>query len=82
MARAGDYFGRTVNVAARVLDEAGAYEVLATDDVVGLIGGGPYTISAPRDTELEGIREPVRVWRIEPAAERSAVAAAARAWEE
>jgi adenylate cyclase len=82
MARAGDYFGRTVNVAARVLDEAGAYEVLATDQVVGLIGGGPYAISAPRDTELEGIREPVRVWRVEPAAERSAVAAAAKAREE
>lgn len=33
-----DYFGRTVNIAARVQSLAGADEILVTDDVLGLPG--------------------------------------------
>ena len=36
--RSGDYFGRTVNIAARVSALAGAGEVLVTDDVVRAAG--------------------------------------------
>jgi adenylate cyclase len=42
--RGGDYFGRTVNIAARVSALAGAGEVLVTDEVVTAAG------------EVEGVR--------------------------
>src|SRR5262249_46480070 len=63
--RAGDYFGHTVNLSARLLSEAQPSEVLVTDDVVEEAGSGPYTFNEPRDIELHGISQPVRVWRAE-----------------
>ncbi len=63
--RAGDYFGHTVNLSARLLSEAQPSEVLVTEEVVDEAGSGPYAFREPRDVELHGIREPVRVWRAE-----------------
>lgn len=63
--RAGDYFGHTVNLAARLLSEAKPSEVLVTDAVVEEAGSGPYVFREPREIELHGIREPVRVWSAE-----------------
>ena len=66
VSRAGDYFGHTVNVAARVLDEAEPAEVLATEEVVDAAERGPFGFHEPRDCRLRGVREPVRIWRVEP----------------
>jgi adenylate cyclase len=64
--RAGDYFGHTVNLAARLLSEAQPSEVLVTEEVVDEAGSGPYAFKEPRDVELHGFAHPVRVWRAEP----------------
>lgn len=65
VSRAGDYFGHTVNLAARVLDQAEPSEVLVSDECVGQAGSGPFGFHEPRDIKLRGIREPVRLWRAE-----------------
>ena len=61
--RGGDYFGQTVNVAARVASLAGAGEVLVTDAVVAAAG----TVDAVRFIErgghsLKGIADPVPIY--------------------
>ena len=49
VSRGGDYFGHTVNLAARVLDQADPSEVLVTDDCVEQARSGPFTFHEPRD---------------------------------
>jgi adenylate cyclase len=63
--RDGDYFGRTVNLAARLLGLAGGDEVVASEAVVaatrdafGWVSGGPR--------RLRGVGEPVEVYRLAP----------------
>ena len=61
--RDGDYFGRTVNVAARIADYARPGEVLVTDDVVlvGRVDGVAFREIG--EVELKGVAEPVRLHR-------------------
>jgi class 3 adenylate cyclase len=61
--RGGDYFGRTVNIAARVSALAGAGEVLVTDDVVAAAGEveGVHFIERGRHP-LKGIDEAVPIF--------------------
>jgi adenylate cyclase len=70
VSRGGDYFGRTVNVAARVVDEAGPYEVVCTEDAANVAQLASLHYTQPRDARLDGIREPVRIWRVEASARR------------
>jgi adenylate cyclase len=63
--RDGDYFGRTVNLAARLLGLAGGDEVVASEAVVaatrdafGWVSGGAR--------RLRGVGEPVEVYRLAP----------------
>ncbi len=70
VSRGGDYFGHTVNLAARILDEAGPGEVLVSDESVEEAGTGPFGFHEPRDVALKGIREPVRLWRAESVSTR------------
>lgn len=70
--RAGDYFGHTVNLAARLLSEAQPSDVLVTDEVVDEAGSGPYTFKDPREIELHGISHPVRVWHAEAVSSKPA----------
>ena len=70
VSRGGDYFGHTVNVAARVLDQAMPAEVLVSDECVEEAGSGPFGFHEPRDAKLKGIREPVRLWRAEAVSTR------------
>ena len=70
--RGGDYYGRTVNIAARVSALAGAGEVLVTDAVVRAAGD----IERVRFTErgrypLKGIEEPVLIYAASPGAQES-----------
>lgn len=61
-----DYFGQTVNIAARVQGLAQADEILMTDDVFGAPGVAPLLAAAtttPEQARLRGIDKEVRVHR-------------------
>ena len=61
--RNGDYFGRTVNIAARVSALAGAGEVLVTEDVVSTAGEVEDVRFIERGRHpLKGIDEPVSIY--------------------
>jgi adenylate cyclase len=61
--RGGDYYGRTVNLAARLLPLAGTGELLATravaDETAGRFSWQPRVT-----TQIRGIREPVEIHRL------------------
>jgi adenylate cyclase len=61
--RDGDYFGRTVNVAARITDYARPGEVLASQDAVAAAHGDAIAFSEIGVVLLKGLEEPVRVFR-------------------
>jgi adenylate cyclase len=63
--RDGDYFGRTVNIAARVADRAGPHQVLVTEDVVRAVGD-EATFVAVGTFELKGVAEPLTLHRAGP----------------
>lgn len=66
-----DYFGQTVNVAARVQGIAEADEIYVTDEVYRAPGVadalGRYDV-APRDVMLKGMQRRFSVFRVAPAA--------------
>ena len=64
--RDGDFFGRTVNVAARVADRAGPHEVLVTDDVVRAIPDDVVRFRPIGPVELKGLAEPLALHLAEP----------------
>lgn len=57
----GDYFGRTVNLAARIADYARQGEVLVSQDVVDASLQAGLTFREIGPVELKGIPEPVRL---------------------
>ena len=59
--RDGDYYGRTVNVAARVADYARPGEVLVTGEVRSAVAGGAFDALHP--VALKGVAEPVALHR-------------------
>lgn len=70
--RGGDYFGRTVNIAARVSALAGAGEVLVTDAVVRAAGDMERVRFIERGRHpLKGIEEPVLIYAASPGAQES-----------
>jgi adenylate cyclase len=62
--RDGDYFGRTVNVAARVADRAGPHEVFVTAEVVAAAGDSARFTEVGA-FELKGLAEPLVLHRAE-----------------
>ena len=62
--RNGDYFGRAVNLAARLLGSAGAGEIMASEDVARATAEYPWRDRGP--THLRGFAEPVDVYALEP----------------
>jgi adenylate cyclase len=62
--RDGDYFGRTVNVAARIAAQAGPGEVLVSDDVVTLASGDGLRFERVGPVELKGLSKPVVLHRV------------------
>jgi adenylate cyclase len=61
----GDYFGRTVNVAARIADYARQGEVLVSHDVVDVAGpsdGEAIAFTSIGPVELKGLSEPIRLY--------------------
>jgi len=70
--RAGDYFGRTVNIAARVSALAGAGEVLVTEDVMQAAGELDAVRFIARGRHpLRGIEDPVAIYLASPGAQQS-----------
>jgi adenylate cyclase len=59
IARDGDYFGRTVNIASRIVGVAGPNEVLVTEDLRGMAEPEGVLFDPVGDVELKGIASPV-----------------------
>jgi adenylate cyclase len=61
IAQDGDYFGRTVNIAARIADFAGPSEVLVSDDARQIADCKEVEFELVGDVPLKGVSEPVRL---------------------
>jgi class 3 adenylate cyclase len=61
----GDYFGRTVNTAARIASHAGPGQVLVTDAVVRASRDPAIRFDDAGLVELEGLSHPVHLHRAE-----------------
>jgi adenylate cyclase len=57
--RDGDYYGRTVNLAARIAEHAGPGDVLVSDAVAALV----EEVEEAGAAALKGLREPVTLYR-------------------
>jgi adenylate cyclase len=60
----GDYYGRTVNIAARIADHAGPGEVLVTPEVVAASAGLPVTFTPTAPVELKGVSGSLTLHRV------------------
>jgi adenylate cyclase len=58
----GDYFGRTVNIAARIADYARPGEVLVSQEVVDAVDGEAVTFTEIGPVELKGVPETLRLY--------------------
>jgi class 3 adenylate cyclase len=63
IAQDGDYYGRTVNLAARLAGHAGPDQVLIADEVARLMGDAIEVSSLGR-VELKGIPHPVTIHEV------------------
>jgi adenylate cyclase len=57
----GDYFGRTVNIAARIAEYARPSEVLVSQEVVDASDGAPVTFTEVGPVELKGVSGTLRL---------------------
>jgi adenylate cyclase len=67
--RDGDYFGRDINMASRVVARARGGEVLVTDSVTDAVRGAHLVFEGIGQVKLKGFREPWRLCRAIPRAE-------------
>ena len=58
----GDYFGRTVNVAARIAEYARPGEVLVSQGVVDAAEGEPVAFIEVGPVELKGVSGPLPLY--------------------
>jgi adenylate cyclase len=59
----GDYFGRTVNIAARIASQAGSSEVYVGEPAAEVVSGDRFRLTEVGAFELKGIATPVRIFR-------------------
>jgi adenylate cyclase len=57
----GDYFGRTVNIAARIAEYARPGEVLVSQEVVDAADGTPVAFTEIGPVELKGLPGAIRL---------------------
>jgi class 3 adenylate cyclase len=57
----GDYYGRTVNIAARIAEYARQGEVLVSQEVVDAVEGAPVTFTGIGAVELKGVSGALRL---------------------
>lgn len=58
----GDYFGRTVNVAARVSERAGPGQILVSQEVVDRVSSDGIVFEPIGEVELKGVSEPLLLY--------------------
>ena len=58
----GDYFGRTVNIAARIASQAGPAQVFAGEDVLPHITASGFRLVEVGAFELKGIAKPLTLY--------------------
>jgi class 3 adenylate cyclase len=58
----GDYFGRAVNIAARIASQAGAGQVFVGEDLVRSVPPQGFRVVDVGQFELKGIARPVRIY--------------------
>jgi class 3 adenylate cyclase len=58
----GDYFGRTVNIAARIASQAAANQVFVGEDVVRTIAPEGFRVHEVGKFDLKGIAQPVTIY--------------------
>jgi class 3 adenylate cyclase len=63
----GDYFGRTVNVAARIASHAEPGRVYVGEPLVGAVPREGFTLSELGAFELKGVSEPMTLYEACPA---------------
>jgi adenylate cyclase len=68
--RDGDYYGHTVNLAARILGRAHAGQVVVTDGVVGHVTGEVIDFESLETVSLKGLAQPVELFLATRAAAR------------
>jgi class 3 adenylate cyclase len=61
VAQGGDYFGRTVNLAARIAAHAGPGQVLVSERVAELGPPAGVALVAAGEVQLKGFARPVRL---------------------
>jgi adenylate cyclase len=59
----GDYFGRTVNIAARIASQAGSGQVYVGEPLVWIVSGNGFRLEEVGEFDLKGIARPVRIFR-------------------
>jgi adenylate cyclase len=59
----GDYFGHTVNMAARIASQAGPAEVYVGEPVAQIVSGNGFRLKEIGEFELKGISDPVPIFR-------------------
>lgn len=57
----GDYFGRTVNIAARIAAQAGPGRVFVGEDVVDVVTSTRFRLVEVGNFDLKGISSPIRI---------------------
>lgn len=62
--RDGDVYGRTVNVASRIADQAEAGEILTSKETVERIGDGEMRFQRVRSVNLKGVEALVELYRV------------------
>lgn len=62
----GDYFGRTVNLAARIASQAGADQVFVSEEVVQVVAADGFDFVDIGDADLKGFSQPVRMYVVVP----------------
>jgi adenylate cyclase len=62
----GDYFGRTVNLAARIAAQANADQVFVGERVVRVVTPNGFRFVNVGEVRLKGIAEPVRIHEVVP----------------
>lgn len=63
--RGGDYFGSTVNLAARVASRAGSGQALVTAPLVAAATAADLDVVALGQHQLRNVLDPVEVWAVE-----------------
>ena len=58
----GDYFGRTVNIAARIAAKASAHQVFVGEDLVRVVEPKDFALREVGAFELKGIAQPVNIF--------------------